>query len=335
MACPGYNEARHSVKGPYVVTTEIKLHEIQKRPDWLKVRLPAGPRYTELKDLMRGMDLHTVCEEARCPNIGECWGHGTATFMILGDVCTRACRYCAVTSGKPHTLDLGEPKRVAEAVQTMGLRHAVVTSVDRDDLHVLDRLTRAVRGRNNRPLEPELGGFAQSLLTAQYGPDLARQTDLGQRVKGFLDRGELAPDQIVLDMVREALEAAKKDSGGYVLDGLPRTMEQARVIYRIALELEMTADVALHLKVEEPALIARLLARAEHEGRSDDTEDVIAVSEDIVNALLSYQSGATGLIQAATAFWPGYTERIEFHGTKGTAIISGDRGLARQLYFRL
>lgn len=117
------------------VVTEIKLHnDGPRRPDWLKVRLPAGPRYIELKNMMRDMELHTVCEEARCPNIGECWGHGTATFMILGDVCTRACRYCAVTSGKPQTLDLGEPRRVAEAVQRMGLRHAVVTSVDRDDL---------------------------------------------------------------------------------------------------------------------------------------------------------------------------------------------------------
>jgi len=117
------------------VVTEIRLEPVApKRPDWLKVRLPAGPRYIELKNMMRDMDLHTVCEEARCPNIGECWGHGTATFMILGDVCTRACRYCVVTSGKPHTLDVGEPKRVAEAVQKMGLKHAVVTSVDRDDL---------------------------------------------------------------------------------------------------------------------------------------------------------------------------------------------------------
>jgi lipoyl synthase len=118
-----------------VVTTEIKLEpRFTQRPDWLKVRLPAGPRYIELKEMMRDKGLHTVCEEARCPNIGECWGHGTATFMILGDVCTRACRYCAVTSGKPTTLDLGEPKRVAEAVQSMELKHAVVTSVDRDDL---------------------------------------------------------------------------------------------------------------------------------------------------------------------------------------------------------
>ena len=117
------------------MVTEIKLYnDVPKRPDWLKVRLPAGPRSIELKTMMRDMELHTVCEEARCPNIGECWGHGTATFMILGDVCTRACRYCAVTSGKPQTLDLGEPRRVAEAVQRMGLRHAVVTSVDRDDL---------------------------------------------------------------------------------------------------------------------------------------------------------------------------------------------------------
>lgn len=117
------------------MATEIKLHpDTPKRPDWLKVRLPAGPRYIELKTMMREKNLHTVCEEARCPNIGECWGHGTATFMILGDVCTRACRYCAVTSGKPHTLDLAEPKRVAEAVQSMELKHAVVTSVDRDDL---------------------------------------------------------------------------------------------------------------------------------------------------------------------------------------------------------
>lgn len=117
------------------MVTEIKLHtDMPKRPDWLKVRLPAGPRYIELKQMMRSMDLHTVCEEARCPNMGECWGHGTATFMILGDVCTRACRYCAVTSGKPHTLDLSEPTRVAEAVRGMALKHAVITSVDRDDL---------------------------------------------------------------------------------------------------------------------------------------------------------------------------------------------------------
>jgi lipoic acid synthetase len=105
-----------------------------RRPDWLKVRVPGGRNYVELKTIMRDLDLHTVCEEAHCPNIGECWEHRTATFMILGDVCTRACGFCAVTSGKPTGLDLHEPGRVAHAVQQMGLKHVVITSVNRDDL---------------------------------------------------------------------------------------------------------------------------------------------------------------------------------------------------------
>jgi lipoic acid synthetase len=104
-----------------------------KRPDWLKVRAPSGKNYVELKTLMRDLTLHTVCEEARCPNIGECWGHRTATFMILGDTCTRACGFCAVKTGRPGAVDWGEPERVARAVQTMGLKHVVVTSVNRDD----------------------------------------------------------------------------------------------------------------------------------------------------------------------------------------------------------
>jgi lipoic acid synthetase len=111
--------------------------ELQKdRPAWMTVRAPsANGRFGELRGLMREGGLHTVCEEARCPNIGECWGRGTATFQIMGDVCTRACRYCAVTSGRPEAApEPLEPLRVARAVQSMGLRHVVVTSVDRDDL---------------------------------------------------------------------------------------------------------------------------------------------------------------------------------------------------------
>jgi lipoyl synthase len=104
------------------------------KPEWLKVRAPGSPNYLRLKGLMRERALHTVCEEARCPNIGECWHHGTATFMILGDVCTRACAYCAVAHGRPIDVDPAEPARVADAVQAMALRHAVITSVDRDDL---------------------------------------------------------------------------------------------------------------------------------------------------------------------------------------------------------
>jgi lipoyl synthase len=106
----------------------------RSRPEWLKVRWPAGPTYGRLHELMRAKDLHTVCEEARCPNIGDCWNRGTATFMILGDTCTRSCGFCAVKTGRPGTLDLAEPKRVGLAVQQMGLKHAVVTSVNRDEL---------------------------------------------------------------------------------------------------------------------------------------------------------------------------------------------------------
>jgi len=105
----------------------------QPKPAWLKVRFPGGPNYVRLKSLMRAQGLHTVCEEAHCPNVGECWEAGTATFMILGDTCTRACGYCAVTTGRPGAVDFAEPLRVAQAVQQLGLSHAVVTSVDRDD----------------------------------------------------------------------------------------------------------------------------------------------------------------------------------------------------------
>jgi lipoyl synthase len=104
------------------------------KPDWLKVRAPGSENYLRLRSIMRDLALNTVCEDAHCPNIGECWHHGTATFMILGDVCTRACAYCAVAHGKPKDLDLDEPVRVAEAVGQMQLRYAVITSVDRDDL---------------------------------------------------------------------------------------------------------------------------------------------------------------------------------------------------------
>jgi len=108
--------------------------EVARRPEWLKARLPTGDNYRELLGIMRRQTLHTVCEEARCPNIGECWHRRTATFLILGNICTRNCAYCAIVHGLPTELDLREPERVALAVRDMGLRHAVITSVNRDDL---------------------------------------------------------------------------------------------------------------------------------------------------------------------------------------------------------
>jgi lipoic acid synthetase len=124
----------------------------QRKPDWLKVRAPGGENYSRLKHLMRELQLHTVCEEAHCPNVGECWEHGTATFMILGAVCTRNCAYCAVAHGRPPEYDLAEPERVATAIAEMQLRHAVITSVDRDDLedfgsYIFAETIRQIRAR--------------------------------------------------------------------------------------------------------------------------------------------------------------------------------------------
>ncbi len=119
-------------------TQYLPLQRRQKgrhgRPEWLKAKAPTGEGYREIKETMRGLNLHTVCEEALCPNIGECWNNRTATFMILGNICTRSCGFCAVLTGKPTELDFEEPKRVADAAEKMGLKHAVITSVNRDEL---------------------------------------------------------------------------------------------------------------------------------------------------------------------------------------------------------
>jgi len=154
----------------------------EPKPAWLKVRAPGSANYLRLKGVMRTFGLHTVCEEARCPNIGECWHHGTATFMILGDVCTRACGYCAVAHGRPPTLDEAEPARIAEATLAMDLAYAVITSVDRDDLPdggagIFAATIRAIRTR--RPecgievLIPDFQGNETALhAVLDAGPDV-------------------------------------------------------------------------------------------------------------------------------------------------------------------
>ncbi len=143
-----------------------------RKPDWLRVRAPGLPNYLRLKTLMRDLNLHTVCEEASCPNIGECWHHGTATMMILGDVCTRACGYCNVTHGRPHELDRSEPSRVATAVSALGLRYVVVTSVDRDDLpdggaamfaETVNQIRRVAPGCRVEVLIPDFKGLESAL----------------------------------------------------------------------------------------------------------------------------------------------------------------------------
>jgi lipoic acid synthetase len=127
--------------------------QIQRKPSWLRARLPGGPGYTAVRGLVEAHGLHTVCQSAQCPNLGECWSRGTATVMILGNICTRSCNFCAIQTGRPTELDLGEPARVADAVARMNLRHVVITSVARDELadggaSVWAATIRAVRHRN-------------------------------------------------------------------------------------------------------------------------------------------------------------------------------------------
>ena len=154
----------------------------EAKPSWLKVRAPGSPNYHRLKGLMKELRLNTVCEEARCPNIGECWHHGTATFMILGDVCTRACGYCAVPHGKPTELDAAEPARVADAVRAMHLQYVVITSVDRDDLEdggaeIFAETISQIRSRSDtcrvEVLIPDFQGAEAPLRTVlDAGPDV-------------------------------------------------------------------------------------------------------------------------------------------------------------------
>ena len=154
-----------------------------RRPPWIRARAPQGPGYERLRGLMRGLDLHTVCEEAHCPNLGECWKRGTATFMILGDTCTRACGFCAVKTGLPgQAPDGAEPRRVADAVARMGLRHAVVTSVNRDDqddggASIFAATIRAIRDRMPEcaveVLIPDFKGSREALeIVLAAGPDV-------------------------------------------------------------------------------------------------------------------------------------------------------------------
>ena len=117
-----------------VIQPSARPAQPERRPEWLKVKIPTGDTFQFLREMMRSKELHTVCEEARCPNMAECWSAGTATFMILGDTCTRSCGFCAVKTGRPGTIDLEEPGRVAEAIGLMGVTHAVITSVNRDEL---------------------------------------------------------------------------------------------------------------------------------------------------------------------------------------------------------
>ena len=208
-----------------------------RRPDWLKVRIPSGENYFELKGLMRGLELHTVCESARCPNIAECWQHRTATFMILGELCTRRCGFCAVPKGRPvGQVDWAEPERVAEAAESMGLKYVVVTSVDRDDLkdggstifaQTIEALRRRVEGCKVEVLIPDFRGSDEALeIVLKARPDvLNHNIETVPRMYPVARRGSRYERSLrLLEHSREIDPSIPTKSG--LMVGLGETMQE-------------------------------------------------------------------------------------------------------------
>ncbi|MDX1332824.1 MAG: lipoyl synthase [Robiginitalea sp.] len=140
---------------PMSTTTVESVKPPKGKPKWLRVKLPTGKKYTQLRNLVDTYDLHTICTSGSCPNMGECWGEGTATFMILGNVCTRSCGFCGVKTGRPEEVDWAEPEKVARSIKIMGIRHAVITSVDRDDLKDMGSILWAETVKAIRRMNPE------------------------------------------------------------------------------------------------------------------------------------------------------------------------------------
>lgn len=207
-----------------------------KKPSWLRAKLPAGPKYTEVREIVDDNQLHTVCQSAQCPNMGECWSRGTATLMILGNICTRACSFCAVQTGKPTELDLAEPPRVADAVAKMGLRHCVLTSVARDDLpdggaKVWAATIRAVRHRNpNTAIEvlvPDFKGDFKNLdIVLAASPDIFNHNlETVERLQRPIRK--TASYQRSLDVLKYAQKKGFKIKSGIML-GLGEEEEEIR-----------------------------------------------------------------------------------------------------------
>ena len=217
--------------------------DVHPRPDWLKVRFFGGANYQDLKRIMRTLDLHTVCESARCPNMGECWDHRTATFMILGNICTRACGFCAVPSGKPiGPPDEDEPRRVAEAVEKMGLRYAVVTSVNRDDEAdggagifslTIKEIRRRVPGCKIEVLIPDFRGVWPALETVIAArPDvLNHNVETVPRLYRQVRKGALYERSLELLRRAKQMDSAMPVKTGMML-GLGETREEVLVTMR-------------------------------------------------------------------------------------------------------
>jgi lipoic acid synthetase len=211
-----------------------------RRPDWIRVRGPSGEAYEQLQQLMRKKELHTVCEEAGCPNMGECWGSGTATFLMMGDICTRTCAFCDVKHGKPGPLDMLEPERVAQAVKAMGLKHAVITSVNRDERKdggapifamVISAIRRELPGCSVEVLIPDFKGDLDNLATVAK----ARPEILNHNVETVPRLFKQVQPQDHYEWAQAVLSNAKKiepdllTKSGIML-GLGETMDEVKAV---------------------------------------------------------------------------------------------------------
>jgi len=227
-----------------LVQIEIGPPIRQPKPEWLRAKAPVGDNFHNLKKLARGLGLHTVCESAQCPNIGECWNHKTATFMLLGDICTRRCGFCAVPKGRPEAIDWDEPRRVAEAVATLGLKHAVVTSVNRDDDNVGGARIFAETIREIRELVPDCR--IEVLI-----PDF---------------QGLEAPLRIVLE--------AKPNVLNHNIESVPRLYR----VVRSGARYQRTLDLVSNAKEWDPEMVTKSGVMV---GLGETTDELIEVFRDL------------------------------------------------------
>ena len=214
----------------------------RRRPEWIRVTAPTGDKYKELKTLMRSKTLHTVCEEAMCPNVGECWGSGTATFLMLGDVCTRTCGFCDIKHGTPKKLDWSEPQRVARAVKDMNLKHAVITSVNRDDRKdggapvfamVVNRIRQIHPGCSIEVLVPDFKGSLEALrIVMEARPEILNHNveTVPRLFKKVQPQDKYAWAAAALSNAKQIDPAVLTKSG--IMVGLGETIEEVKAVMR-------------------------------------------------------------------------------------------------------
>lgn len=230
----------------------IPTDELPRKPSWIRVRLPATNKISEVKAKLREHKLHTVCEEASCPNISECWGHGTATFMIMGDICTRRCPFCDVGHGRPNALDENEPKNLAKAIADMGLKYAVVTSVDRDDLRD--------------------GG-------AQHFADCIREA---RALSPALQIETLVPDfRGRMDIAIDILSATQPDVFNHNLETVPRLYKECRP----GADYEWSLQLLKRYKERNPSIVTKSGLML---GLGETNEEIIEVMRDMRAHLIDH-----------------------------------------------